>query len=182
MAKSVEILPAGEIRGAVVLIFLTVGNWHRGFDRLVRAVDELKGQSVIDEDVVAQVGFGEYRPANLEVMDFCSPAQFQSIAGEARIIVTHAGIGTIGEAISLGKPVIVIPRKAELGEAGDNHQRTTARQLEREGKVLAAYETSELAEKLEEARQFVPARGDGGQGILSLVEDFVADLVKRKGG
>ena len=182
MAKSAEILSAGEIRGALVLIFLTVGNWHRGFDRLVRAVDELKGRSVISDDVVAQVGFGEYRPANLQAMDFCSPAQFRATTAQARIVVTHAGIGTIGEAVSLGKPVVVVPRKAELGEAVDDHQRTTARQLEREGKVLAAYETSELAQKLEDARRFVPARGDGGQGILSLVEDFIADLVKRKGG
>jgi len=162
------------------LIFLTVGNWHKGFDRLVRAVDELKGRSVIGEDVLAQVGFSRYRPLHLQAMDFCSPAQFEELVGKSRVVVTHAGIGTVGQAVSLGKPVIVVPRKVELGEAGDNHQWTTAKQLELEGKVLVAYETSELPQRLEQAAQFVPAAGESGRRIISLVEAFVAGVAERK--
>jgi UDP-N-acetylglucosamine transferase subunit ALG13 len=162
------------------LIFLTVGNWHKGFDRLVEAVDALKLERIIQDDVVAQIGPGQYRPVEMQAMDFCSPTEFTEIMREAQLVITHAGIGTVGQAVVLGKPVIVVPRKPDLGEIGDNHQWTTAKQLEREGKVLVAYETSELPKKLQEATEFVPAKEEGGQQIVALVDSFVAEVAKQR--
>lgn len=162
------------------MIFLTVGNWPAGFDRLVQAIDELKGRAVITEDIVAQVAFGRYQPAHLKTMAFCSPTEFIQNVEAARLVVTHAGIGSVGQAAMMNKPVIVVPRKADLGEAGDNHQWTTAKQLEQEGKVLVAYETTALPEKLKQAETFVPVREEGGRHIVSLVESFVADIAKKK--
>lgn len=158
------------------MIFLTVGNWHKGFDRLVEAVDNLKKTNVITEDVIAQIGHGSYRPTNLKVIDYCSPSQFTNIVAESKVVVTHAGIGTIGQALELAKPVIVIPRRAELGECGDNHQWTTASQLEKEGKVLLAREISELPDKLKESEQFVPVREQGEARIIQVVEKYLDEL------
>jgi UDP-N-acetylglucosamine transferase subunit ALG13 len=98
----------------------------------------------------------------------------------ARLVVTHAGIGTVAQAIVRGKPTVVVPRKAELGEVGDNHQWTTARLLEEEGKVLVAYDVSELPERLAQAEHFTPAQEEGGQRIVTLVESFVAEIVKAR--
>jgi UDP-N-acetylglucosamine transferase subunit ALG13 len=107
--------------------------------------------------VTAQIGSGSYRPAKLDVIEYCSPDEFKDIMSRSRVIITHAGIGTIGQAIEFFRPVIVVPRRAELGESSDNHQWTTARELEKEGKILVAYELTELSDKLRQAESFIPS-------------------------
>ena len=162
------------------MIFLTVGNWHKGFDRLVKAVDELVESGVITEQVTAQTGYSSYRPSRLTTVAFCSPDDFVRNIKIARVIITHAGMGTIIQAVKLEKPAIVVPRKASLGEHLDDHQLATARQLESESKVLVAYEVSELPEKLQEAKSFVPAEGQGGQEIIRAIEIFLDKLQAKK--
>lgn len=162
------------------MIFLTVGNWHKGFDRLVEAVDKLKIQGFIAEDVLAQIGSGSYKPESLNTIGYCSPTEFLDFTAESKIVITHAGIGTIAQALKLRKTVIVVPRKAELEECYDNHQQTTAKQLEKEGKILVAYETCQLLNKLGEAETFVPAEGQYGKEIIRAVETFIEKLQSRK--
>lgn len=163
------------------MIFLTVGNWSNGFDRLVAAVDDLKARSIVAEEVFAQIGGGRYQPAHLSHVDFCSPEQFEQQISRARVIVSHAGMGTIARAILSGKPIIVVPRKASLGEHFDDHQFATAEALEKEHKVLVAYDVSELAAKLEEARTFVPNGHASGARIVQAVADFIEAVAARKG-
>lgn len=162
------------------MIFLAVGSWHKGFDRLVKAVDELKGCGIIAEEVKAQIGEGKYKPNNLKVVDYYCSDEFARAIRQARIVISHAGMGTIIETTRQGKPIIVVPRKAELGEANTDHQFNTAKQLEAEGKILVAYEESELPVKLEEAKTFVPAKSESCQEILRVVQKFIEDVVRRK--
>lgn len=180
MAKSIEVFSKGTIWREVVLIFLSVGNWHKGFDRLVEAVDELKGSNAISDEITAQIGSGSYKPVNLKVVDYCSPAEFTDFIAESRIVIAHSGIGTIAQAVELGKPVIVVPRKASLGEHVNDHQFSTARTLEKEGKILVAYEVCELSDKLKQAERFAPAKGKGAQEIVGIVEEFLEELAIRK--
>ena len=97
-------------------------------------------------------------------------------------MVTHAGIGTVAQAVTRGKPTVVVPRKAEWGVVGDNHQWTTARLLEEEGKVLVAYDVSELPQRLDQAEHFTPVQEEGGQRIVALVESFVAEVARTRLG
>ncbi len=162
------------------MIFLTVGSWYRGFDRLVKAVEELHQEGTICEEVVAQIGPGAYKPTNIQAMEFCSPKQFQQFMADARIIIAHAGMGTIAEAVSRGKPIVVVPRKHALGEHLDDHQFATARQLEAEGKIIVAYDTKELSSKLQEAEGFVPTRTEGSRDILKTIDAFICDLAANR--
>lgn len=162
------------------MIFLTVGNWHKGFDRLVKAVDELKYRSIITEEVINQIGEGKYKPLNLKTLEYCSPDEFVKIIVRARIIISHAGMGTIFQATRLNKAVIVVPRKASLGEHYDDHQFATAKVLESENKVLVAYDISELPDKLKEAETFTPAQGKSDGRIVQAVDEFISKLAKRK--
>jgi len=162
------------------LIFLTVGNWHKGFDRLVRAVDELAENGVITDQVIGQTGQGAYKAKYMKVLEFCSPTEFRQIVSESRLVISHAGMGAMMEAVKHSKPIIVVPRRCALGEVGNDHQLTTAKQLESEGKVLVAYETSELPDKLRAAEGFVPSRGGGGQEIIRAVEAFIQEVQMKK--
>lgn len=162
------------------MIFLTIGSWYKGFDRLVRAIDRLKDSKCISEEVIAQIGRGKYKPKNFHSMDFYSPDEFANILTKARIIIAHAGMGTIIQAVKLSKTVIVVPRKAALGEHFDNHQLITAKQLEAEGRVLVAYEIVELPKKLMEAKDFVPVQNKnvGVEQILKAVHEFIINLAR----
>lgn len=162
------------------MIFLTIGSWHRGFDRLIKAVDELKGQGVITEEVYAQIGDGKYKPINLESRRYYSPAEFVKVISRARIVIAHAGMGAIIEATRQGKPIIVVPRKANLGEVNNDHQFDTAEVLERERKVVAAYETEDLPAKLKEAEAFVPTPDKGSTGIIDAIQTFVDDVIANR--
>lgn len=163
------------------MIFLTVGNWHKGFDRLIKAVDELVGNSVITDQVNAQTGYSSYKPRCLKVMEFCSPSEFTDLICKARLVISHAGMGTMMETVKQRKPIIVVPRRFALGEVSNDHQLATARHLESEGKVLVAYEVSELPDKLEKARNFVPAQGEGCERIIQAVRTFLEKIAARKG-
>jgi len=161
------------------LIFLTVGSWHKGFDRLVRAVEKLRRDNVISEEVVAQIGPGQYKPQTLRTMEFCSPRDFQQFIAEARVIIAHAGMGTIAEALSRSKPIIVVPRKASLNEANTDHQFTTARTLEAEGKILVAYDTEDLAGMVDRAGNFAPSGSSLSNDLCGEVKAFIENARKK---
>ena len=177
MARAIKVFSKSKIQRKVVLIFVTVGSWHRGFDRLVKAVDDLKKCGIITEEVNAQIGEGRYRPKNLKVADYYCHDSFIRTIEQARIVIAHAGMGAIIQTIKQGKPIIVLPRKAELGEANTDHQLDTAEALAKEGRVLVAYETEELPVKLIEAETFIPTQGETCQTILDEVKAFISNFI-----
>lgn len=163
------------------MIFVTVGTWRLGYNRLLKAVDELVSHGVIDEEVIGQTGYSSYRPTNMKVTEFCSPAEFRNMISKARMVISHAGMGTIIETLQQRKALVAVPRRRSLGEADNDHQLATAKQLEGEGKILVAYEVSELPVKLEQAKSFVPrTEEEGCQKILHEVQAFVDSVAVRR--
>jgi UDP-N-acetylglucosamine transferase subunit ALG13 len=74
----------------------------------------------------------------------------------ADAIVAHAGIGTILTALELGKPVLVMPRRAKFGEHRNDHQLATARRFAELGRVSVAFDETELSARLDELYGVVP--------------------------
>ena len=92
------------------MIFVTVGA-NTPFDRLVRCVDEWAASREC-EDVFAQIGRTDYRPAHLRWTERLSPAEFRETLGRASVVVAHAGMGTILSALEAGLPILVSARAA----------------------------------------------------------------------
>ena len=44
------------------MIFVTVGTHEQPFDRLVKAIDELKRDQLITDDIFIQTGYSTYSP------------------------------------------------------------------------------------------------------------------------
>jgi len=180
VAQFAQVFSESEIYWEAVLIFLTVATWRAGYNRLVQAVDELLSSGVITEEVIAQIGNGSYKPKHMTVMEFCSPSEFKDLISKSRLVISHAGMGTIIETVRLLKPLIAVPRRKSLGEVDNDHQFVTAKQLEAEGKILVAYEVNELPAKLKEAEIFVPSEGQGCEKILEEVRGFIDGLIVGK--
>lgn len=137
------------------MIFLTVGH-QMPFDRLVRAVDEW-AQGRERADVFAQIGEGDYWPSAFPAAPFLTPLQFEQRLEQASAIVSHAGTGTIIAALQLGKPLLVLPRRADLEETRNDHQRATADHFGGGGQVLVAPDEDAVGPMMDELETFVPA-------------------------
>ncbi|MGI9014868.1 MAG: glycosyltransferase [Phycisphaerales bacterium] len=96
------------------------------FDRLVHAVDGWAAGHA-DVDIFAQTGPTQSPPAHIRHAQFMEPSAFQEHMEKAELIIGHAGMGTLINALLLQKPVVIMPRKAELGEHRNDHQLATAR-------------------------------------------------------
>ena len=111
------------------MIFATVGT-QLPFDRLLLALDTWAALHP-DEQVVAQTGRSANRYAHLQTCAHLDQRAFAATCAAARVIVAHAGMGTILTALDLGKPLILMPRRADLGEHRNDHQRDTAAEMGR---------------------------------------------------
>lgn len=106
------------------MIYLTVGTYPLGFERLVKAVDDLCAQHEVE--CVAQISGGNYEPQNMSYQPFYSAEDQQKLISNSQFVVTHGGFGVIGDIMRQGKPLLVFPRPP--GE-GPNDQRPVAKRL-----------------------------------------------------
>ncbi|HOB75138.1 MAG TPA: glycosyltransferase [Phycisphaerae bacterium] len=147
------------------MIFVTVGA-QMGFDRLIRAVDQWVGLNGC-QDVFAQIGPGRYRPVYLRHERFLEPQRFRAIFHEASLIVAHAGMGSIITALEMAKPILVMPRRGDLGETRNDHQVATARRFADLGAVHLAIDEKELTIQLDRLLGQVPPQVSGCLGSRS---------------
>ena len=136
------------------MILVTVGMHTAGFSRLVRAMDRIASQ--VNEEVLMQIGATPYQPHAARWFTFVPPSQMEALCERARIIVSHAGAGSILTALRHGKPLVVMPRLRKYGEMIDDHQIELAEALCREKALLVAWEATQLEEKLAAASSFTP--------------------------
>lgn len=94
---------------------------------MVDVVDSIAAS--LDEPIFGQLGETKRLPRNFEAVKFLSPREFNAKFAEARVVVGHAGIGTILTAQQLRKPVLLMSRRAEFGEHRNDHQMATVEQL-----------------------------------------------------
>ncbi len=161
------------------MIFVTVGT-QLPFDRLIEAIDTMAPR--LGRPVFAQTSDSRYEPRNIEWKPFIRPLEVDRFFGEAEVIVAHAGIGTILTAQRLGKPVIVFPRRASLGEHRNEHQLATVSQLEgrrgiyvaRDAETLEALLTGEPLVAPEPGGAGNPARERLAQHLDSIISGALA--------
>ena len=125
------------------MIFCTAGT-QVPFDRFLKIIDELAAD--LDEEVVAQATKGHYKPKNIRYVKFLPPNEFNELFSKARLVIAHAGMGTIISAMLQQKPLIIFPRVAALGEHRNEHQLATAQKMKELGYVYVANDADELRE------------------------------------
>jgi UDP-N-acetylglucosamine transferase subunit ALG13 len=156
------------------VIFVTVGT-QLPFDRLITAVDGWAA-AVPGRHVFAQIGPTQLRPGNIEARPFISPSDCKKLMEDADVVVAHAGMGTIIGALELGTPVLILPRRASLGEHRNEHQLATARWFAAGGSVSVAFDERELLQKLDELERVpavAPISQYAGAGLIGAVRSFI---------
>jgi UDP-N-acetylglucosamine transferase subunit ALG13 len=163
------------------MIFVTVGS-ELPFDRLVRIIDEW-AEANHRHDVFAQIGPSKFRPAHVEFSPFLDPPEFRRRFERADIIVSHAGMGTVLTALEMGKPLLVMPRRAQLGEVRNDHQQATAEHLRERAQVHVAFGNDELRSALCDI-DHLSAGGKiscfASSELVGTVRDFINEVAEQR--
>ena len=152
------------------MIFVTVGT-QLPFDRLVAAVDRWAAAHP-GRRVLAQVGPSALRPAHIEYQAFLSPAECRERMLAADAIVAHAGMGTILGALEMGRPLLVMPRRAALGEHRNDHQLATAKWLHGRVGVWIVHTPDELDDALASAMVASSSSDLRGRAPTRLIQEL----------
>lgn len=156
------------------MIFVTVGT-ELPFNRLVGVVDQWAREQG-RTDVFAQIGRTDWRPSFIPCAQFLDPPDFTRWFTQSTTIISHAGMGTILSALRYEKPILVMPRRAALGEHRNDHQLATVQRLAELNKIHVAHDEHDLLARLAHLEE-LHARGSAGPfataKLLSAIRQFV---------
>jgi beta-1,4-N-acetylglucosaminyltransferase len=126
------------------MIYVTVGAGTGGqeFDRLIKKVDEIAPH--FEEEFIVQLGASKYIPQNIKWFNYVPYEESLEYFRKAQLVIGHCGSGTIINALSFGKPLIVIPRLLKFNEHADDHQLEMATQLEQSQIARVVYDVEDL--------------------------------------
>jgi len=159
------------------MIFVTVGNDFRNFDRLLGKMDEIA--PLIPNEIVIQRGYSRYLPKNTTCFDFISMDIAIEYIRKSELVVSHAGIGTIILCKEYGVPILIFPRRKKYGEHMNDHQMEIAKALEerRERNIHMIYQEDQLEGKILEIlrseKRNTPVGNIGKTNLIKTVKEFV---------
>ncbi len=162
------------------MIYVTVGNDFRPFDRLVKKMDEIV--SSLPEPVLIQRGYSTYTPRNAPSFDFVSMDAAEEYIVKSRLVVSHAGIGTIILCRQYGIPLLILPRRRSFGEHMNDHQLEVARALEKKETeqiyVIYGEETIEetISGILNRRERPLPILNPGKTNLLKVLREFIGTV------
>lgn len=158
------------------MIFLTIGS-HEPFDRLVAACDEWCADHPDVEmfGQIAHVAADGYRPRHFRWVETMPPADYQARFDAARLIIAHAGMGSIITALGIGKPLVIMPRRGHLKETRNDHQYATAKRFRGRPGLFVADDERQLAAAIDEA---LAAGAPGASSIERFAQPQLIEAIR----
>ena len=156
------------------MILVSVGS-QLPFDRLVGPVaDWARARGV--RDIFFQHGGTTVDLSGFDQAAFVPPNEASALFDRADVVVAHVGMGTILSCLERGKPILVLPRKASLGETRNEHQTASARSLESRAGFFVAWDETALPDMLDRLGCMKAGERIGSHAsprLISAIRDFV---------
>lgn len=160
------------------MIYVTLGTLFLDFERLIRKMDAIAEKT--GERVVLQRGLATTIPRHCEHFDFKPHDEVLTMQREARVVVTHAGIGCILDALETRRPLIVVPRLKKFNEHLTDHQLDVAEAVQRRGWGRMILDVEELeaacAEPPTVPEKYEPAKHRLVAAVREMVERVAAKV------
>lgn len=147
------------------MIFAIAGT-QLPFPRLMNTMDELAGR--LEFNVLAQTADTQFTSKTMRTVAFLPEAEFDEALAQTRLIVAHAGIGVIMAAAEMNKPIIIMPRRADLGEHRNDHQIATAHRFASVPGITVVESREELEQALL-ARDHQPVEFGRRENLTNLI-------------
>jgi len=159
------------------MILVVLGTFPTQFQRPLIALDSLCREGIIREKVIVQNGFTEFPSRYLEYRPFLPVEELDQLYSEARIIISHAGSGSLLKGLKMGKKIIAIPRMPKYGEVVDDHQLEILEEFEKEKYLLGWRESDDLRELMERIESFEPeCFVSKKQNIINFLDEYMESL------
>lgn len=151
--------------------FVSVGNAHQPFSRLLDAVDAIA--PALPQPVFVQHGHTPFVSSRCGGAAFLEMSDFERRIADARLFIVQAGGGGILSALKCGKVPVIVPRRGDLGEHIDNHQVSWGRALAGTGRAVLVEDVADLAAAAIDAlsRQDTARSAVPGTAMVGLVRD-----------
>jgi len=155
------------------LILVLCGTQMQDFSRMIRVVENLADNN----QVVVQAGHTKYKSPKMEIFDFIPSDKMKELYKNADYIITHAGAGSMFQAIKTNKKTLVFPRLQKYGEHVDDHQLQLSQKLEDLGYLIVFDENDEIHEKFLFLQQFIPRFYNLTGNIPTLINNCISDYL-----
>lgn len=134
------------------MILVLCGTQKQDFSRMIKEVEKLAG----DYEVIVQAGHSQYRSDQMKIFDFISQEKLEGLYQKAAYIITHAGAGSMFQAIKSAKKTIAFPRLQKYGEHVDDHQLQLAEKLHSMGYLLVFHDGNDMQHVFHQMHGFKP--------------------------
>ena len=162
------------------MILITLGTQDKEFTRILKKVDELIEKKVIKEEIIVQAGHTKYKSKNMKIFDYVPKKKLEEYMEKCDFIITHAGVGTIFDALKKNKKIIAIPRLAKYKEHNNDHQLEIVEEFSKQNFILPVYEMDELEEALKQIKKFKPNKYESNnKNMINLVSDYIDNNERR---
>lgn len=159
------------------MILVLLGTQDKPFNRLLEAISKAKKNKVIKDKVVAQIGCTTFEDENIDTFDFKSKEEIEKLIDKARIVITHAGVGTITECLQRNKKVIVVPRLKKYGEHTNDHQLQITKEFAMKKYVLPLYDVKRLNKVLNDIKNFTPLKYKSNtENFKNKIKEYIDNL------
>lgn len=159
------------------MILVLLGTQDKPFKRLLNAVLKAKENNIIKDKVIAQIGCTKFKSDKIETFDYTTKEKIEKLIDKAKIVITHAGVGTIIECISKDKKVIVVPRRKKYGEHTNDHQLEITKEFEEKKYIKAVYNLSKLGDALEEIKKFKPEKYiSNSENFRNKIKEYIDNI------
>ena len=163
--------------------FVSLGNATQPFPRLLAAV--AAAEALLPRPLVVQHGATPAAAlaglSGVECHAFLAMPEFERRVAESRLLILHAGAGSVIHAVRAGKRPVVMPRRQHLGEHVDDHQLEFARTLAASGHVSLTETAEDLPRAIAQAlaAPVQQAAETAQSAMLRLVSETLAGYAAR---
>lgn len=158
------------------MIFVTVGTYLQGFERLIKEMDRIA--SKFDEEIIAQIGNSKYIPKNMEYFTFSdeNKIKINEYYEKSKIIISHAGAGTILNLFHYKKPLIIVPRLKKFNEIIDDHQIELAEKLKNQKNIFVVYDIKYLEDTIKKIDQFDYIEINQNKALINFLKNYLRNM------
>lgn len=137
---------AGEFPKVVV----SLGTDHHEFNRLVDWIDRWLEYREAPVECLVQHGFSSV-PQRAKAVERMPRPELLELYKQSDVVVVQGGPGSILDARGVGRIPIAVPRRADLNEVVDGHQRIFTEFMVQQGDAIMVESYAELVSQLERA-------------------------------
>lgn len=153
------------------MIYVTLGTMFLDFPRLVLKMDAIARDT--GEEVIIQTGMGKTIPTACAHFDFKPREEALEIQRNARVIVCHAGIGAVQDALEARRPFLVVPRLKRFGEHMNDHQLDLARAVDARGWGRMIDDLEDLPEACAHPPDVASGYAPAKEGLISEIRGLL---------